>query len=102
MKIVNLKLLREQTRYTGVFEGNEDHRVVQWFWEVLEERDNAGRAEFLKVCYPNVEELDLWLMFIFSIHFESNHSLLPHQLRYILWVHSTVCMGPHKVATHRR
>jgi len=50
-EIVNLKLLREQTRYTGVFEGNEDHRVVQWFWEVLEERDNAGRAEFLKFAW---------------------------------------------------
>jgi hypothetical protein len=53
---VDLGLLREQTRYSGVFEDNESHRVVQWFWEVLEERDNAGRAEFLKVR---------WLFFVF-------------------------------------
>ena len=48
-KTVSLRLLKDQTKYSGVFLDNLDHPVIKWFWEILEDYDNEGRADFLKV-----------------------------------------------------
>ena len=62
-KTVNLRLLKDQTKYSGVFLDNVGHPVIQWFWEILEGYDNEGRADFLKV---SLMSYSMYLLFVFT------------------------------------
>jgi hypothetical protein len=45
---IDTKLLREMTEYNGV---DEAHRVVGWFWEVLDEFSGRERTQFLRFVW---------------------------------------------------